>query len=77
MNAEIKNLNRFGNTNLDAEQPKAMVGGIDDLLVKSFALFNHRIDAVESAMRVQMIGLIGIMAAFLIGFASLFYVISK
>ena len=75
MNAEIKSLNRFEEAGFDAGQSKAMVVGIDSLLVKSFALFNHRIDAVESAMRFQMIGLIGIIVAILIGFAGLFYAI--
>ena len=51
MNTEIKTLNRFEETSLDAEQPKAMVVGVDELLVKSFALFNHRIDAVEKGLR--------------------------
>ena len=75
-----------------------MVVGIDDLLVKSMAAFNHhfeaidrrfeaiehrfeaidlRFNALENSMRFQMIGLIGIVVAILIGFASLFYAISK
>ena len=91
MNAEIKSLNRFEEAGFDAGQSKAMVVGIDALLVKSMALFNHRFEAIdhrfeaidhrfnalESAMRFQMIGLIGIIVAILIGFASLFYAMSK
>ena len=105
MNAEIKSLNRFEEAGFDAGQSKAMVVGIDDLLVKSVALFNHRFEAIdhrfetihhrfdaidcrfdaidrrfrtlENFMRVQMIGLVGIIVAILIGFASLFYAISK
>ena len=105
MNAEIKSLNRFEEAGFDAGQSKAMVVGIDDLLVKSVALFNHRFEAIdhrfetidhrfetinqrfeaidhrfnalENSMRFQMIGLVGIIVAILIGFASLFYAISK
>lgn len=51
MNAEIKSLNRFEEAGFDAGQSKAMVVGIDGLLVKSFALFNHRIDAVEKGLQ--------------------------
>ena len=91
-------MNRFEDAGLNPEQSKAMVVGIDDLLVKSMAAFNHRMDAIdhrfeainhrfeamdhrfnvlENSMRFQMIGLIGIVVAILIGFASLFYAISK
>ena len=84
MNAEIKFLNRFEQADLDAGQSKAAVVGIEDLLVKSMAVFNHRMDAIdrrfnalEDSMRFQMMGLIGIVVAILIGFASLFYAISE
>ena len=84
MNTEIRTLNRFEDAGLNSEQSKAMVVGIDDLLVKSMAVFNHRFEAIdhrfkalESSMRFQMIGLVGIVVAILIGFASLFYAISK
>ena len=84
MNTEIRTLNRFEDAGLNSEQSKAMVVGIDDLLVKSMAAFNHRFEAIdhrfkalESSMRFQMIGLVGIVVAILIGFASLFYAISK
>ena len=84
MNAEIKSLNRFEEAGFNPGQSKAMVVGIDDLLVKSMAAFNRRFEAMdrrfnvlENSMRFQMIGLIGIAVAILIGFASLFYAISK
>ena len=91
MNTEIRTLNRFEDAGLNPEQSKAMVVGIDDLLVKSMAAFNHRCEAIEhrfeaidhrfnaleNSIRFQMIGLIGIVVAILIGFASLFYAISK
>ena len=91
MAAEIKSMNRFEDADLNPEQSKAMVVGIDDLLVKSMAAFNHRFEAIdhrfeamdhrfnalENSMRFQVIGLIGIVVAILIGFASLFYAISK
>ena len=91
MNTEIRTLNRFEDAGLNPEQSKAMVVGIDDLLVKSMAVLNHRFEAInhrfeamdhrfnalENSMRFQMIGLIGIVVAILIGFASLFYAISK
>ena len=51
MNAETKSLSRFEETSLDAEQLKSVAVGIDELLVKSFALFNRRIDAVEKGLR--------------------------
>ena len=76
MNTEIKTLNRFGDAGLNPEQSKAMVVGIDDLLVKSFALFNNRIDALESLMRFQMAAWVGVIAAILIGFAGLIYAMS-
>ena len=91
MNTEIRTLNRFEDAGLNPEQSKAMVVGIDDLLVKSMAVLNHRFEAInhrfeamdhrfnalENSMRFQMIGLIGVVVAILIGFASLFYAISK
>ena len=98
MIAELEPPDRLGEVGFRPRQSKAMVVGIDDLLVKSMAAFNHRFeaiehcfevidrrfeaidhrfDALENSMRFQMIGLIGIVVAILIGFASLFYAISK
>ena len=94
MNAEIKTLNRFEEAGLDPGQSKAMVVGIDDLLVKSMAFINHRFDAIdhrfvsisesidhrfsalENALRFQMIGMIGVIVAILLGFAGLIYAMS-
>ena len=94
MNAEIKTLNRFEEAGLNPGQSKAMVVGIDDLLVKSMAFINHRFDAIdhrfvsisesidhrfsalENSMRFQMIGMIGVIVAILLGFAGLIYAIS-
>ena len=51
MNAEINVLNRFEKAGFDGGQSKAMVVGIDDLLVKSMAAFreyfDHRFNALE------------------------------
>ena len=116
MNAEIRTLNRFEEAGLNPRQSKAMVVGIDDLLVKSAAMFTNRFDAIghrfdaiehrfdsiehrfesiehrfesindsiahrfsalENSMRFQMIGMIGVIVAILIGFASLFYAVSN
>ena len=74
MNAEIKSLNRFEQAGFDAGQSKAVVVGIDDLLVKSMAVFNHRIDVLEKAMRLQTISLV---ATLLIGFTGLIYALLK
>ena len=88
MNAEIKSLNRFEEAGFDAGQSKAVVVGIDDLLVKSMAAFNHRLDAIEhsinhrfsaleNSMRFQMIGTVGVIVAILLGFAGLMYTLSR
>ena len=91
MKAEIQSLNRFEEAGFNPGQSKAVVVGIESLLVKSMAAFNHRFEAIdrrfeaidhrfnalENSMRFQMIGLIGVVVAILIGFASLFYAISK
>ena len=98
MITELESPDCLGEAGFRPRQSKAMVVGIDDLLVKSMAAFNHhfeaiehcfevidrrfeaidhRFDALENSMRFQMIGLIGIVVAILIGFASLFYAISK
>ena len=77
MNAEIKSLNRFEEAGFDAGQSKAVVVGIDDLLVKSMAVFNHRFSALENAMRFQMIGTVGVIVAILLGFAGLMYTLSR
>ena len=51
MNEEIRTLNRFEKAGFDGGQSKAMVVGIDDLLVKSMAAFreyfDHRFNALE------------------------------
>ena len=84
MIAELEPSDRLGEAGFRLGQSKAMVVGIDDLLVKSMAAFNHRFEAIdrrfkalENSMRFLMIGLVGIVVAILIGFASLFYAISK
>lgn len=64
MNAEIKSLNRFEQAGFDAGQSKAMVVGIDDLLVKSMAAFRSEIKALKYAQT-------GTLLAILIGFAGL------
>ena len=80
MNAEIETLNRFEEAGLNPGQSKAMVVGIDDLLVKSIAFINHRFDAIdqrfsalENFLRFQMIGMLGVIVAILLGFAGLIY----
>ena len=50
MNAEIKTLNRFEKADFDGAQSKAMVAGIDDLLVKSMAVFREHFDHRFSAL---------------------------
>ena len=64
MNAEMKSLNRFEQAGFDAGQSKAMVVGIDDLLVKSMAAFRAEIRALKYAQT-------GTLIAILIGFAGL------
>ena len=64
MNAEMKSLNRFEQAGFDARQSKAMVVGIDDLLVKSMAAFRAEIRALKYAQT-------GTLIAILIGFAGL------
>ena len=83
MNAEIKTLNRFEKADFDGEQSKAMVAGIDDLLVKSMAVFrehfDHRFGTLENSLRslqnFQTISLLSIVAAMLFGFAGLIFAI--
>ena len=74
MNAEIKSLNRFEQAGFNAGQSKAVVVGIDDLLVKSMAVFNHRIDVLEKSMRQQTISLV---ATLLLGFTGLIYALLR
>ena len=64
MNAEIKTLNRFEEAGLNSKQPKAIVVGIDDLLVKSMAAFRAEIRAPKYAQT-------GALIAILIGFVGL------
>ena len=71
MNTEIRTLNRFEDAGLNPEQSKAMAVGVEDLLVQSFALFNNRMDALESLMRFQMAVCVGVAVAFLIGYVGL------
>ena len=51
MNEEIRTLNHFEEAGFSGGQSKAMVVGIDDLLVKSMAAFHeyfdHRFNALE------------------------------
>ena len=66
MNAEIETVNRFEEAGFDGKQSKSMVVGIDDLLVKSMAAFNHRFNALENSVRsnhTQINVLIGIQFA--------------
>ena len=74
MNTEIKTLNRFEDAGLDPEQSKAMVVGIDDLLVKSMAAFHHRMDVLEKSMRLQTVSLV---ATLLLGFTGLIYALVR
>ena len=81
MNTEIKTLNRFEQAGFDVGQSKAVVVGIDDLLVKSMAVFNnrmdaidHRIDVLERSMRLQTISLV---ATLLLGFTGLIYALLR
>ena len=83
MNEEIRTLNHFEKAGFNGEQSKAMVVGIDDLLVKSMATFreyfDHRFNALESSVRslqnFQLISLISVVAAILFGFAGLIFAI--
>ena len=83
MNEEIRTLNHFEEAGFDGGQSKAMVIGIDDLLVKSMATFrehfDHRFSALESSVRslqnFQIVGLISVVAAMLFGFAGLTFAI--
>ena len=51
MNEEIKALNHFEEAGFNSGQPKAMVVGIDGLLIKSMAAFReyfeHRFSAID------------------------------
>ena len=67
VNTEIRTLHRFEDAGLNPEQSEAMAVGVEDLLVQSFALFNNRMDALESLMRFQMAVCVGVAVAFLIG----------
>ena len=68
MNAEIKTLNRFEEAGLNPGQSKAMVVGIDDLLVKSTAAFRTEVSAEIRALKYAQTGTL---IAILIGFAGL------
>ena len=81
MNTEIKTLNHFEEAGFNVGQSKAMVVGIDDLLVKSTANFNQRMDALEklltSSLRFHSIALVGLIGTLLIGFTGLIYALLK
>ena len=81
MNTEIKTLGRFEEAGFNVGQSKAMVVGIDDLLVKSTANFNQRMDALEKLLisnrRDQAIGLISLVSTLLIGFTGLIYALLR
>ena len=88
MKAEIQSLNRFEEAGFNPGQSKAVVVGIESLLVKSMAAFNHRMDAIdhrfgsidhridvlEKSMRLQTISLV---ATLLIGFTGLIYALLR
>lgn len=81
MNTEIKTLGRFEEAGFNVGQSKAMVVGIDDLLVKSTANFNQRMDALEklltSSLRFHSIALVGLIGTLLIGFTGLIYALLR
>ena len=72
MNAGARTPSRFAKADSEAGRATAMVVGIDDLLVRSTANFNRRMDALEKLLtsnrRDQAIGLISLVATLLIGF---------
>ena len=72
MNAEIKALNRFEEAGLNPGQSKAMVVGIDDLLVKSAAAFRTEVSAEIRTLKYAQTGTLIVI---LIGFAGLIFVI--
>ena len=72
MNAEIKALDRFEEAGLNPGQSKAMVVGIDDLLVKSTAAFRTEVSAEIRALKYAQTGTL---IAILIGFAGLIFAI--
>ena len=72
MNAEIEALNRFGEAGLNPGQSKAMVVGIDDLLVKSTVAFRTEVGAEIRALKYAQTGTL---IAILIGFAGLIFAI--
>ena len=81
--AELEPLDYLGEADLNLAQSEAMAVGIDGLLVKSIAFINHRFDAIdhrfnalEHAMRLRVIGMLGVMVAILLGFAGLIYAMS-
>ena len=72
MNAEIKVLDRFEEAGLNPGQSKAMVVGIDDLLVKSTAAFRTEVSAEIRALKYAQTGTLIVI---LIGFAGLIFAI--
>ena len=72
MNAEIKTLNRFEEAGFNSGQSKAMVVGIDDLLVKSMTAFRTEVSGEIRALKYAQAGTL---IAILIGFAGLIFAI--
>ena len=89
MNIETRTPNRYEKAGADAGPSTAMVVGIDDLLPKSMANFNHRMDvidhrfdALENSLKTlrrinNIIILIGSVFAILLNFTSLIYAVLK
>ena len=77
MNTEARTPSHFAKAGSGAGQSTAMEASIDDLLVRSTANFNRRMDALEklltSSLRFQLIGLISLVGTLLIGFAGVIY----
>ena len=72
MNAEIRTLNRFEEAGLNPRQSKAMVVGIDDLLVKSMTAFRAEVSGEIRSLKYAQAGTL---IAILIGFAGLIFAI--
>ena len=77
MNTEARTPSRFAKAGSDTEPSTAMEASIDDLLVKSTANFNRRMDALEklltSSLRFHSIALVGLIGTLLLGFAGVIY----
>lgn len=77
MNATARTPSRFAKAGSDTEPSTAMEASIGDLLVKSTANFNRRMDALEklltSSLRFHSIALVGLIGTLLLGFAGVIY----